>query len=152
MSRRDRIWTLEYTVAQYVAVARRVGGTPRCADLGSSIQGALTMLGLTLPMAARYCGLTPNRIRGPRAPLPDGWAGTLAQGQTPAPAPEPPTRFRDPVVEREYAASRQRRSGDWRRTGWRLLGAGPRCEISQPGPHIDYAAPDDLTHSQRRVR
>jgi len=66
-----KTWTLAYTRERYMAEARRVGGTPRSADLPQCLMQAITRVGKTLATMADDCGLQRNEARGYRVPLPE---------------------------------------------------------------------------------
>lgn len=133
-------WTPESMRSEFLAIARRLGRTPRQLELPEGLVKAMGNHRLSLRQLAAECGLTGCPVEKP-APRPV--------------APKVPCAMSRRDLTRERRASRRRQNqdhaDDWKRGTFRTLGVGPRLAIMQPGPnhHMPFAAPDDLIHSKR---
>jgi len=143
-------WTTDRIEAEYMAVARHLGHTPRHAELPERLAKAIYNRGLSLTKLARACGLVPNSgSNGRPHPLPG--PRPAQELRTAPPAAHALTR-RELVRERRASERRQRRVyNPWALGRFRTLGIGRHLEIHQPGSPacLPFAPPDNLLTSRR---
>ncbi|GMV07403.1 MAG: hypothetical protein AMXMBFR53_36780 [Gemmatimonadota bacterium] len=116
---------VEHYLAEFLEVAKSIGGTPRFEHLGPRLMSGLARNGFTLPRAAQYWGLTPNVHRHPIQPLPLKFRDPVAEQAVTKRAvdvPRPPHALSRDELAREREAHCRRMAEKWGREPWAMPG------------------------------